>query len=44
MEELEKLIEKYKAPKLENIPSFNGGAGRIFLRMILYVNMNICLT
>ena len=43
MEELEKLIEKYKAPKLENIPSFNGGAVG-FLRMILYVNMNICQT
>ena len=30
MEELEKLIEKYKAPKLENIPSFNGGAVGFF--------------
>lgn len=26
MEELQRLIEKYRAPKLEGIPSFNGGA------------------
>lgn len=30
MEELEKLVTKYKAPKLENIPSFNGGAVGFF--------------
>jgi anthranilate synthase component 1 len=30
MEELQKLIEKYKAPKLDNIPSFNGGAVGFF--------------
>ncbi len=30
MEELEKLISKYKAPKLDDIPSFNGGAVGFF--------------
>jgi anthranilate synthase component 1 len=30
MEELEKLVTKYKAPKLDNIPSFNGGAVGFF--------------
>lgn len=30
MKELEKLVTKYKAPKLENIPSFNGGAVGFF--------------
>lgn len=30
MEELNKIIEKYKAPKLDNIPSFNGGAVGFF--------------
>lgn len=30
MEELEKLITKYRAPKLDNIPSFNGGAVGFF--------------
>lgn len=30
MRELEKLIAKYKAPKLENVPSFNGGAVGFF--------------
>lgn len=30
MEELEKLISRYRAPKLESIPSFNGGAVGFF--------------
>lgn len=30
MQELEKLVTKYKAPKLDNIPSFNGGAVGFF--------------
>ena len=30
MEELQKLVTKYKAPKLDNIPSFNGGAVGFF--------------
>lgn len=30
MEELQKLVLRYKAPKLENIPSFNGGAVGFF--------------
>lgn len=30
MEELQKLTEKYKAPKLNDIPSFNGGAVGFF--------------
>ena len=30
MEELRKLVEKYKAPKLDGIPSFNGGAVGFF--------------
>lgn len=30
MEELEKLISRYRAPKLDNIPSFNGGAVGFF--------------
>lgn len=30
MEELQKLVEQYKAPKLEGIPSFNGGAVGFF--------------
>lgn len=30
MEELEKLVSRYRAPKLEGIPSFNGGAVGFF--------------
>ncbi len=30
MEELQKLVERYKAPKLEGLPSFNGGAVGFF--------------
>lgn len=30
MEELQKLVMQYKAPKLDNIPSFNGGAVGFF--------------
>ena len=30
MEELEKLINKFRAPKLDDIPSFNGGAVGLF--------------
>ncbi len=30
MEELRRLVERYKAPKLDNIPSFNGGAVGFF--------------
>ncbi len=30
MEELEKLINRFRAPKLEGIPSFNGGAVGLF--------------
>lgn len=30
MEELQKLVTKYKAPKIDNIPSFNGGAVGFF--------------
>ncbi len=30
MEELKKLVEKYKAPKIDGIPSFNGGAVGFF--------------
>lgn len=30
MEELKKLIERHKAPKLEGVPSFNGGAVGFF--------------
>ncbi len=30
MEELRRLVERYKAPKLEGVPSFNGGAVGFF--------------
>lgn len=30
MEELEKIIERFKAPKLDGVPSFNGGAVGFF--------------
>ncbi len=41
MEELEKLINKYKAPKLDSIPPFNGGAVGYFAYDIIRMYENL---
>lgn len=41
MEELRMLMEKYRAPKIENMPSFNGGAVGFFAYDIIRLYENL---